>query len=261
MKISEQRQQRKCLSGRHAAIVDIDTIVAYLIFITIIVFLINYIIGLTAPFSTSIEALEKEESTITVKDLVNTEFGIDELNNACNIDYVNMRRFLLTYEIKGFRMPFTDAGNFSPASINGSVVFVREGNALHVMTGSQATPKIITVEVTLSQGASVTNVSLESGDAFDLRYDEFSNFIVTLDSSVSNGDIDEIIIKPVNGLATFNVYDIDLSSTYIGTLQASNSCGTRGIIGKHTSFNKYGSISDERTSYPVKLTGDIWWTG
>ena len=81
-----------------------------------------------------------------------------------------------------------------------------------------------------------------------------------MDSEVSNGDIDEIMIKPVTGVVSFKVYGLDNTKTYIGSLVASNYCGTRGITGPHTSFNRYGIMSDNRAEYYVALTGDLWWT-
>jgi len=248
------------MSDRKGAVIDIDIIIAYLLFITTIILMVNYTLTMTAPFTTSIESLGKEKNTITVRSLLRTDFGIDDFSDICNISYINLRRFSVTYEIKGFKMPFTDAGNFSPDSINGSVVFKRNEDELHILTGSLEESKSISVEVTTKSSASVTNISLETGDSFSIEYNDFDNLVVTLSSNVNNGDIDEIIIKPVNNIVSFRINGVDLSNSYIGNLKISDYCGTRGIVGSRTSFNRYGLMSDYRTEYYVKLIGDVWWT-
>lgn len=260
MRVSQPLKQSRSGLSKKAAVIDIDIIVAYLLFISTVVLMVNYALGLTAPFSTSIESIEKEKNTIAVQGGLKTRFGMDEFNNLCDVSYVNLRRFSLTYEVKGFEMPYTDSNHIIPSHLNGSVVFQRSDQVLHVLTGSNSSTELISVEVVIPNEASVTNLTLEGGDSFSVDYDSFNNLLVTLDSTVSNGDVDEITIEPVNGFVGFRLYGINLSQCYIGTLPVTNYCGTKGITGPHTSFNRYGLITSGRTRYYVKLLGDLWWT-
>ncbi|MFA5405797.1 MAG: hypothetical protein WC307_00360 [Candidatus Nanoarchaeia archaeon] len=260
MRVSQQLHQYQPSLNRRGAVIDFDTIIAYILFTSTIIMLVNFSLGLTAPFATSIELLNKEKSTITVRDMVDTTFLSTELSSLCDINYLNMRLLSVTYEIKSFAMPVTDSLNFSANSINGSVVFYRNGEELRVITGSVNEHKSINVNVIVSGSPSVSNLTLESNDSYSISADAFNNFIITLKSNVSNGDIDELIIKPVTGLVGFEITGVDLSNCFIGNLTLSNYCGDKGIQGKRTSFNRYGVMTDGRTDYGVKLTGDIWWT-
>lgn len=261
MRVLRPRKPFLSTLSKKAAVIDIDIIVAYLLFISTIILMINYALGLTAPFSTSIESIEKEKNTIAVRDGLKTRFGKNEFNSLCNVDYINLRRFSVTYEVMGFEMPYTDSEHFTPSHLNGSVVFWRENEVLHVATGSNASSEFITVEVVIPEDASVSNISLESSDSFSVDYDSFNNLLVILDSAVSDGDVDEITIKPVRGVVSFRLYGVNQTSCYIGLMPVSDYCGTRGIVGARTSFNRYGLMTDERTEYYIKLLGDIWWTG
>jgi hypothetical protein len=116
------------------------------------------------------------------------------------------------------------------------------------------------VEVILQTDASVTNISLESDDSFSIIYDNFNNLLITLNSQVSNGDIDEVRIKPVQETVSFKIQGVDYSDCYIGELVTSDYCGTRGIKGPRTRFNRYGVMTDGRNNYYVTLVGDVWWT-
>jgi len=260
MKDLQPRQLYWSLLNKKGTVIDIDIIVAYLLFITIIVLMINYSLRLTAPFTTNIESIDKEKSTLTIEGLIDTSFGINEFDELCDFNYVGVRRFSVSYEIKGFEMPHIDVNNISPASINGSVIFKRDGDTLHVYTGSQHETKSVSVEVYTREEATATNNSLEPSDSLAVYYDQFDNLVIAFDSVVSEGDVDEVIIKPLKGIVSFNVNGVNKTSIFIGNLSASDYCGTRGIIGTRTSFNRYGLINDGQTNYYAKIMGDLWWT-
>lgn len=246
--------------NRQGAVIDIDILVAYLLFITTVLLMINYTLSLTAPFSTSIESVEKEKNTVVLKGLVKNEFALSNLSSLCDeIDYVNLRLFSMTYEIKGFHMPFIDNSNVSPGSLNASVVFNRSNTELQVITGSTESA-VISIEVNAPNGASVTNVSLESNDSFSIINDDFGNSVVSVSSNVNSGDTDKIIIKPLSGVVSFRLTGANLSNSYVGDTLISDYCGTQGIRGPRTSFNRYGIMTDGRSDYYVTLTGDVWWT-
>lgn len=247
-------------SGRKGAVVDIDIIIAYLVFISTIILMTNYSLRLTAPFATSINSLEKEKNTLAIRDEIITHFSINDFADVCDLDYLNLRRLSVSYEIKGFNMPFTDSNNFSPATINGSLVFQRQGEELRVKTGSVDLAKTINAQIIIPNSVSVYNVSLDTGDSFEIDFDPYDNVVVIFDSTVEDGDVDELIIEPVNGLVSFWINGVELSDCYIGDLKLNDYCGTRGISGTRTSFNRYGLMTDDYTSYYVKLVGDIWWT-
>ncbi len=260
MKVSLQRILCALKLSRKGTVIDFDLIISYVIFISTIIILITFALKMTSPFATSIETINKEKSTIAVQGLISNQFNVNNLDSICDVDYVNLRRLTVTYEIKGFNMPFIDDNNFLPNSINGSVVFKRDGSELHVLTGSSYQLKNIIVKVIFSGSASVTNISLESNDSFSVSYNSFNDLVVSLNSTVSDNDVDELIIKPINGLVSFQINGVNVNDCFIGNLSISNYCGVKGIRGSHTSFNRYGLITDNRTSYPVKLRGDIWWT-
>jgi len=260
MKVTQRPRQYLKLSSRKAAVVDFDTIIAYVLFTSTIILLVNYSLGVTSPFATSIDILSNEKNTITVRDMVKTDFLVSDLESLCIVSYVNMRLLSVEYEVKSFEMPLNDAINFSANTINGSVVFYRNGNELRVITGSSDQSYLITVKVIVSSSPCVTNLTLDSGDSFNIQTDSFNNFMITINSTVSNGDLDEVIIKPVTGLVSFEITGVDLSNCFIGNLSIQDHCGRVGVTGRKTSFNRYGAMTDGRSDYGVKLTGDIWWT-
>jgi hypothetical protein len=260
MKVLQRNQCWQSLSSKKGAVIDIDIIVAYLLFISVIILLVNFSLRLSAPFSTSIESIEKEKNTLTLMNNLRTEFNINDLSELCNLDYPYLRRLSVAYEIKGFEMPATDSEYFTPNSINGSVVFRRKSDELIIYTGSQVSDKTIIVEAILESDASITNISLESDDYYTIEYDNFNNLLITLNSRVVNGDVDEIRLWPVKGVVSLKVQGVDYSNTYIGKLKASDYCGVRGIAGPQTRFNRYGLMTDGRNDYYVTLVGDVWWT-
>ncbi len=253
MTISSLQQYCKSQSNRKGTVVDFDLIVAYVIFISLILLFVNYSLKMTAPFATGAHSIEKEESTITVKDMIKNKFNVNNLDSICEINYTRLRRLAVTYKIKGFVMPFTDSMH------RGEVSFVRKGDELRVITNTSEQENI-TIKIILPQSASVTNISLESNDSFNIGYDSLSNLVVTLDSKTGNNDEDEIRIRPVNGIVMFSIEGANLSDCYVGNIPLSNYCGTKGVLGPHTSFQRYGLMSDGRTDYYVELTGDAWWT-
>lgn len=259
MRTTQQHPHWLSQSSRKGVVIDLDLIVAYLLFITTVLALINFSISLTAPFANNVEIINKEKSTIAVRNLVNNRISLSDFNDACSIRYLNMRLFSLEYQIKGFYMPFTDSEYYPPNTFNGSIIIVRENNDLHLMTGSNATIQTITVEMVFDNEPSVFNISLESADFFTITKDDFDKTIITMQSTVNNGDVDKITIKGANGLVSVNYNGVS-DNVYLGTTKITDYCGTRGIAGSTTSFSRYGILNNGREDYYATLRGDIWWT-
>ena len=259
MRIIRQNPHWLSQSNNKGAVIDIDLIIAYLLFITTVLALVNFSLSLTAPFANNVELINKEENTLTIRNMISNKISLSDFNNACEIDYLNMRLFSLEYQIKGFYMPFSDVNYYQPSNFNGSIVIRRDNNDIRLMTGSNETLQTIIVELVFDNEPSVFNISLEEQDFFLISKDDFNKETIMFQSTVENGDIDEIIIKGVSGLVSIN-YNGITDNVYLGTTKIVDYCGIRGIAGRTTSFSRFGVLNNEREDYYVTLRGDIWWT-
>ena len=105
----------------------------------------------------------------------------------------------------------------------------------------------------------MTNISLEENDSFTIKINDYGFQEVNLNSYVYQ-DSDEIIISPITGIVIFSIEGADLENSFIGDLKIKDSCGRKGVLGPHTSFNKFVRLYYKRSDYYATLRGDLWWT-
>ncbi len=258
MKTLKQRIGFRLKLNKQGAIIDVDLMIGYLIFISIVVLIINYTLRLTAPFNTNINSLNKEADTLTISEMINNKFSLSNFSDMCNINYTNLRRLTLTYVITGFKMPFIDE-NISHELLNGSLTLIRNNNELIINAGTNGSPRTIGLKIFSDNPVSITNKSLENNDSFTININDYGGVIIDAEFNVNKSDSDEIIIKPLNGIIGLRVYNVNLSNCFIGSVRISDYCGNKGLT-RSTSFNRYALISDNKTIYYAKLKGDAWWT-
>ena len=266
MRDLKQLQMFKSLSDRKGAVVDIDLIVAYLLFMGLIIIVVQLTLGLIIPFSTDFRTLSREKNIVSASELISTDFKSSDINDLCNeMNYSNIRTKSVKYNILGFFMPKKDADYSMPnLSSDAGVLFLRDNNYLRVMIGSNGSPITnVTLYLYMDYGTTVLNKSLESLENLSVYYDSLNNFVVKIQSRVSDGDIDEVLIGPFSKrtLVIPEVYNVSIGSQYVGDLRFNDSCGTRGFKGVQSSFTRYGTLMHAQEFYPIKINGDIWWTG
>ncbi len=266
MKVLKRLLTSQLLSDKKGAVIDIDLIISYLIFMGLIIAVVQFTLGLVTVFSNDFRTLSREKNMLSASKLISAEFKASDINKLCNeLNYTGIRVKHVEYEVLGFFMPKKDTAYELPnTGAEPKVLFLRDNNYLRVIVGSGAgSDTKVTVYVSMKYGTSVANKTLESGDSYTTYYDSKGYFVVKITSTVGNGDLDEIVIGPINNrtLIMPEVNNVTTSNVFVGDLSFNNSCGRTAIKGPQSSFLRYGTIMHDSELYPVKIKGDIWWTG
>ncbi len=238
------QQKQVCSSkSNKGQIINIDGVVAYSLFIGIVLFLVNYILNMTAPFTNNINWIIKEKNTEVVKNMFPNEFELNNLNDLCNINYTDLRRTYVKYTINSFFMPHYDNG-----SGVGDIIFIRNGSTLNLKINLSTPTKIILNFKPEAQISGEINGTVSS-TINNYNYQE-----ITINASEAN-----LNIKPIEGLVIFEIKKQDLSNAYVGNVKISNSCGYY-YPSDHTSFNRFVRIINNNEIFYGFLEGDLWWT-
>jgi hypothetical protein len=115
---------------------DVDLLIAYIIFIVAIVFIVRYIISLTTPFSSAINFQIKEKERIALRNILSlNKISIDRFNQLCNVK-AEFKNISANLKIVGIPLPGLDTG-FDVKDTNGSILIRRNKTNLIIEAGGK----------------------------------------------------------------------------------------------------------------------------
>lgn len=249
--------------GRKGDIINIDLLIAYILFTLSLVLMVQFVIELIAPFSNEIEMLDLEKKTQTLQELVTNEFDLSNFNALCNLSLHGLVKKQINYTIKGFLLPSEDSTFINPSLEERGVTIVREGQNIRLLAGGIEPLNNASIKLIFPKIVDAENISLESPDNYTSRLDEYLNHIIEINLSFGGADSDELIIRTSLNepeLIIIEVKGLPKEYVYIGNTPFHSSCGNKSIGYEKTSFQDYGTMSHESNPYLINLEAELAWT-
>ncbi len=249
---------KKAFKNRKSQI-DVDLLFSYMLFITFIIFLVYYVLGLMNPFKDSINFHLQERRALLMQSFIKTEkLSYKTYDSICNNSFDFLTDMKVQYTILGFALPAVDSS--LPSSYD--ILIKRESNLINISACSDSNINYI-IHLTFPKDSIIYAVmeSTESSDSITESEDEYLNKIETISFNLNSTDCDSLIINPGNKkmLITISFENVNLSNSYIGDIPIKHECGTEGSSSRHFYTEKYGTLSDKNFIYPIKAGIDGWY--
>ncbi|MBN1923570.1 MAG: hypothetical protein JW791_02305 [Nanoarchaeota archaeon] len=254
MRTRLQKQSSRSMSGRKAQLMSIDSSISYLLFALFLLYMSNYIVNISKPFTSYINYGELYKNSESLSnDFVTSDVSREYLNNICTTDYVNVVSTRANYEVEAVKLPgFDEETN---PSIQG-VHMRREGSkvTLFFNTGLETNFDLIIVT---NEKVSFNNYNTEAGDEFNITR---SSSVVTINVHSDNtlSDTDDYELETTgDALIFFNYYENSFENVYLGTTPLSYSCGALRSLSKKSYFSSYAVLEEKEVI--VAYGVDVWW--
>ncbi|MBR9678100.1 MAG: hypothetical protein GOU97_02310 [Nanoarchaeota archaeon] len=256
-------------SSRSRGQVDVDAIVAYLIFLFFIIFLINFLLRLVTPFSDSSEfELREKKITSIVSFLEKYSMTSEEFQSLCTKEFDFVSNLSLEYNLLGFTLPqnanYTLGSDFG----EGQVRFIINGYDFNISAGRTTGSGNASFDLVFPKNVYVssTNSGIESEDDISNSTDFFNNQVFSFNLSLSAGDEDTIIFvtshsqKYLVVLTNTNTNQgMDLSKFYVGDLKMNDSCGTTGTGYQDYVYQEFfTNVVENNNKYLSKVKVNAW---
>lgn len=252
-----QKKEFNLLSGR--GVINIDFLIAYSLFVIFMIFMISQVLSLITPFKDFITFQAKEKKIeITYEKLKKSVYPYTEAVYACNHSLPYFSDFYFSYNVLGFNMPYTDPkiSNVNTTT-NGEIHFIRDSYNLQVLIGSNSTGYNLSFKVVFPENLIIKKSEnyFESSDMMNKTTDKFYNKIFSVNLSISEGDLDELLFNITNeksGLVLLaDVVGIDEEKIFIGEVKKMQKC--REITGEKTKIEFFSSLSHKDSVLPIKV--------
>ncbi len=261
---------RKLFKKQHSksdkAQLDIDLLLAYIVFIAFIVFIIRFSINLLTPYTNTIDFSIHQRNALKVyHNSIPSVFDYNDLYKLCNVNATELNGVKVIYNIKGVKLPAWDDLIEYPNNTDGKIIILRKNENLEILFGSNSTEYNTTLIMVFPQYSNVfiENDSLETQDLISLEKDSFQNDVITINSNVKSNDLDKVMIKTDSKTSPFfvfisGIYGINHNRVFVGSASINGSCSSGGSGYKQELYgNALMNVNGSDTI--VELTQKTWW--
>ncbi len=247
---------------KRKGIINIDLLIAYMLFNLTIIILIEFITNLLTPFGNEILILDLEKRTEAFSDITNKKIDLENIGLLCNISLHGLVKKQINYTIMGFDLPAVDYEYISPQDTQGSITIVRNELEFIILAGSNSASYNASLQFIISENIGITNISLEGSDNYTKITDDLGNNVVYINLSFGGSDSDEIRIttsSQTKEFITMKVNGFPTNYVFIGNTNFSDSCGNEIIGYQQSFFETYGVITNKGNSFPIIIEGELAW--
>lgn len=249
---------------KRKGIINIDLLIAYMLFNLTLIILIEFITNLLTPFSNEIMIIDLEKKTEGFSDIINKKIDIENIELLCNASSHGLVKKQINYTILGFDLPAVDYEYISPQDTQGSITIIRKDKEFSILAGSNSTSYNASLQFIISKNIGITNISLDNPDNYTKVTDDLGNNVVYINLSFGGSDIDEMIITTSAQTKDFIIIKVNgfpTNDVFIGNTRVSDSCGNESIGYKKTFFETYGVINNKENNFPIRIDGELAWIG
>jgi hypothetical protein len=241
---------------------NIDLIISYLLFIFFLVFLFQFVVNLTTPFTNAMVSSRENQVIDVVKAIMSKNMEFKDLAESCLIYHEQVESMRTEFTINGFPMPETDTSYTQPNQTGGNLVFVRDRNKLNILVGTEDIEKNVSLVLIFpkSMYASIVSGTNESNDYAGMIQDVFGNKVLEIDSRVNSTDEDQftILTQDEGIVAITSLSGMSYENVFVGDVPLQITCGlVKG--GYSSSLEGYTTITKNQKLFPSKYKVNIWW--
>lgn len=247
--------------------VDVDALIAYLLFIFFIIFAVNFLIRLISPFI-DVSEFEIREKRITAVLSQLEEYSItpEEFRAMCTQDFDFVNNLSLEYNVMGFVLPQKANHSFTEWG-EGQVRIMINNHDLNVSVGRDSGSGNASFSLVFPEEVFVSaENTTDSDDSFTNSTDFYGNKVYSFNLTVPEGDVDNFTLTATNSqpfmvmLTSINTTQgFDLSKYYVGELCLNVSCGTTGSSEEEYAYQEFfTNVMENGEKYLSKVRVNAW---
>jgi len=242
--------------------INVDLIMSYILFVFFLIFLFQFIINLTIPFSNSVIKSRENQVMEILRSTIDERMTLSDIADSCIFYHEAIESIKTEFTITGFPLPEDDISYTLPNQTQGSLVFYRDGNKLSIIAGTEYSEKNISILLVFPENthASLSLLTNETNDQVDFVKDFFGNRLLDLILRINSTDEDRINVLTENeGIVVISsLSGIDEEDVYVGTVPLKNNCGVSSG-GYSSSLIGFTSVLKDQKIFPSEYKINVWW--